>query len=294
MFIPPRADDWLVFHGEASPAEARIYLKLRFSGDLADLKLTGTILGPTSRYARTLQATTRFERPISDAESLVEVILPDPCFWSPAAPYRYTAKLQLERAGERVWGDERSFGIRRLGARNERIYFDAQNWVLRGAVAREPRSLDWDAWREHDLAAIVEDPSEAFCTEADERGLLVIARSGATGTALQSQLLAWQRHPSVGIIVLDATSELSAAERAVVPNTILAARHDRPDTPIPDWAEIVWQLEPAGSTATPERRLARIIERPAYAEGPGAARSICDAAQRDWAGRGHLAGFVAG
>jgi len=294
VFIPPRADDWLVFHGEASPAEARIYIKLRLRPDFANLKLSGTIQGPISRYARTLQASTRFERSLIDAESLVEVILPDPCFWTPAAPYRYTAKLQLESAGERVWADERTFGIRRLGARNERLYFDAQNWVLRGAVAQDPQALDWDAWREHDLAVVVDSPSDAFCAEADERGLLVVARSPAAGSELSAQLVSWQRHPSVGFIVLQSATELAPVEQALAPNTILAARCEKLGAAIRAWANVVWQLEPADTARNPEIRLPLVIERPSAPTNPAAARAICDATQRDWADRGRIAGFVAG
>lgn len=297
VFIPPRADEWLVFHGEASPAEARVYIKVRVAADVPKLKLTGTIHGPASRYARTLQATTRFERPIIDAESLVEVILPDPCFWSPAAPYLYTAKVQLELAGERVWADERTFGIRRLGAQNERLYFDAQNWVLRGAAAANTSAIDWDAWREHDLAAVVDNPSDAFCAEADVRGLLVVAQCDATGQALHEQLANWQRHPSIGIVVLSADTQLSPSDRGLAPNTLLAARCERSDSPTPEWADISWQLESAHIANAPTsqaRRRARIIERPSAATEPAAARVACDTTQRDWAGRGRIAGFVAG
>lgn len=293
MFVAPRIDDWLVFHGEASPAEARVYVQVRHRAENAGLTLTGTILGPTSRYARTLPSSTRFTGRSRDDAFLAEVILPDPCFWSPALPYRYTAQVRLERGGQTVWSDERAFGIRRLGARGERLYFDAQNWVLRGAVAAESEPFDWDAWRAQDLAAVVDDPSEAFCAEADQRGLLVVARERATTSA---QLAMYQRHPSVGIVVLDAKAKLPDHARSTAPNLLFAARVLEYDmATISTWADVAWLVE-TGPFRTPNahesRAIPRIIERPATAANPHEARSHCDEIQRDWAKRGETAGFV--
>src|SRR5690606_20877305 len=110
-FALPAPHDWRVFHGDANPTEARLYAHVRVPGADAALRLTGTIEGPTSRYARTLPAVTRITGGVAGDGILAEAILPEPCFWSPELPYLYRARIALEWNGQILWQDERRFGL---------------------------------------------------------------------------------------------------------------------------------------------------------------------------------------
>jgi hypothetical protein len=289
-FVAPHADDWRVFHGEASPAEARVYVSLMLPDAAAPLTLSGVIHGPKSRYARTLPSSTRFKGTRRDAELLAEVILPDPCCWSPAAPYLYTAEVQLESDGHVLWQDTRLFGIRRLGARGQKLYLDAQNWVLRGGFVSDTSDFSWEDWREHDLAAVVTNPTEAFCAEADQRGLLIVAALEADAAGFANQMRSYQRHPSVGMVLAPAQIQLPADARALAPNALFAAKVDEYE-PVPDWADVVWR-NAAPSISEPSTSLPEVIARPGAERSPAVIRAACDALQRDAVRLGDRAGYA--
>ncbi|MDZ4781882.1 MAG: hypothetical protein SGJ19_16650 [Planctomycetia bacterium] len=287
----PRSDDWLIFHGEASPAEARVYVRLRVDKPEAFHRLRGEITGPFSRYARTLSATTRFDVAVAGREVLAQRVLPDPCFWTPELPYLYQVRLTLERAGQCIWSDERTFGIRRLGVRGRRLYFEAKNWVLRGAFVEELADFDWDVWRELDLAPVVRAPSEAFCAAADLRGVLLGAMT-TEDEPLDEPLRRWQRHPSVGLILVDAATKFDPELRRLVPNTIVAAEFAAGSRPLPGWADVaLWSFAIGGLPAaqsSPTLAIRR-LGRPAQ---PADLRDGCDFLQRDLAGSQELAGYL--
>ncbi len=290
----PQSDDWLVFHGEASPAEAHVYVQLRLPQSSAADRLCGEITGPFSQYARTLPATTRFAAPCRNDEFLAAIVLTDPCFWSPELPYLYKVRVALEQSGNEIWSDERAFGIRRLGVRGQRFYFEAKNWVLRGAHARESTDFPWEAWRELDLTPCVREPSDAFCQEADRHGVLLAALLEQPAQLQNDLLKSWQRHPAVGFIVCDASAELSSVTRGAATNAILVARLSSDFQTLPSWADAAWAESPVAIAAT-----APGIEAPFLAvrrspgnSSPAEFRAACDRWQRELAGTGEFAGYV--
>ncbi len=292
MPIVPRSDDWLIFHGEASPAEARIYVQMRLESPSAFDRLRGEITGPFSRYARTLSATTRFDVSVTCADVLAETVLPDPCFWTPELPYLYRVRLTLERAGDVVWSEERTFGIRRLGVRGRRLYFEAKNWVLRGAFAEESPEFAWDDWRELHLAPVIRDPSEEFCTVADQRGVVICAMTTPDVARLNQRLTCWQRHPSVGLIFVHPELEFAADFRALSRNSIFAAELVGDPQRLPDWADIaLWNFAiggPLGAQFAPTLAIRRLVR----AAAPSDLREACDFLQRDLASNQELAGYL--
>jgi hypothetical protein len=295
VFIPPTSDDWLVFHGDANPAEARVYVRLK-SPPLPGQSLRGNIQGPTSRYARTLTATNRFTARPHGEEWLAEVVLPDPCFWSPELPYLYQVELTLEGDGQPIWSDQRPFGMRRLGVKGRRLYLEGKNWVLRGAEIEPTATFDWQAYRDQDLALVVNDPSESFCEEADRRGMLIVARIASHELNLRGRLLAWQRHPSIGIAVLPKGMVPPATARSDAPNLLFAASLEEPSHAIPNSSDLVW-LEVSGKSDLSHLLTGLSVPAVAVDVAPqisaSEARSACDFLQRRLAGSGEFAGYVA-
>jgi hypothetical protein len=295
VFTPPTSDDWQVFHGDANPAEARVYVRLKCP-PVPGQSLHGLIQGPTSRYARTLTATNRFTARSHGDEWLAEVVLPDPCFWSPELPYLYQVELTLEQDGEAIWKDQRPFGLRRLGVKGRRLYLDGKNWVLRGAAIEDSATFDWQAYRDQDLTLVVNDPGESFCEEADRRGLLIIARIMPHELNLSARLLAWQRHPSVGIAVLPQGLVPPPRIRAAVPNLLFAALIAESSSAVPANFDLMW-LEVSGRSDL--SLLSAGLSVPAVAVNAAAkisapeARSACDSLQLRLAPIGEFAGYVA-
>ena len=113
-----------LFFGEAADALAHVYARLRGSDSQSQLQLTGTLRGPSCRYAKTLQATFSLADRGPGNSLLAEAIVPEPCFWTPEMPQLYQGDIQLRRRGEILAHTSRIFGIRRLGAQRQKLLFD--------------------------------------------------------------------------------------------------------------------------------------------------------------------------
>jgi hypothetical protein len=92
---------------DVNDVEARVYARCRnltrpLSGIPSEpIVVRGTLRGPYCDTARTLPAEFAF-RDIGSADSpTAEVVIPDPCVWSPVLPHLYQADVQA-RQGERV------------------------------------------------------------------------------------------------------------------------------------------------------------------------------------------------
>ncbi len=288
----PSADDWQVFHGDANPAAARIYVRMRLAESAAFDRLRGEIVGPFSRYARTLPATTRFEAMVHGPNVLAEAALIDPCFWTPELPYLYRVRLTLEAAGQVRWSDERTFGVRRLGVRGRQFSLEGKNWVLRGGLVDDTTDFDWDGWREQELVAFVREPDDAFCAEADQRGVLVAATVASPCHRLETLLLSWQRHPSVGIVLLPAELTVPGELLGLSPNTLFVAEMPFDPTPTPAWADAVLYQGPALETMSQAQVPRLIARRLPGRTSPKSIRSACDALQSDFASVAQFSGYL--
>lgn len=292
----PQTDDWCVFHGEASPAEARVFVRLLLAPTCAADRLRGEIVGPFSRYAKTLPATTNFSAARQGDDLLAAVTLPDPCFWSPELPYLYRVRVRLEHSAHEIWSEERTFGVRRLGVRGRRIYFEAKNWVLRGAMTHESPDFPWDDWRAFDLAPVVCGPSEAFCREADRQGVLLAAILPQAAPRPAELVKRWQRHPAVGLVVTEPLVEFSPDFRAAAPNMIFAAQGDVDRSTVPGWADATWRQlrNPADVSkwTTGIQRPLVVVRRSTGVALPAQLRAACDRLQSDLADAGEFAGYV--
>lgn len=283
MFTLPTADDWVVFHGDANPAEARIYVRMTLPEADSDARFAATIDGPFSRYARTLPAKSQLVSHSRSGHFQADGILPDPCFWTPELPNLYRVRVALTRNGGTLWEDERLLGIKRFGPRGNGLYMEGKNWVLRGSFVQETADFDWDAWREQSLAAVVTNPTESFCHAADERGLFLVAVDQSGETPLREKARLWQRHPSIGVVVTEAPQS-AAVELTNAPGIVVASRQHS------DMAPIHWNdVNP--TTSVPAAR-PTILVRHVECETVASRRGACDLLQRDSAQNGLFAGYV--
>ncbi len=178
------------------------------------VRLTGTLTGPQCRLATTLPTTARLidmgppASPTGSADReppavlVARAVLTEPSFWTPELPNLYRLDAHATADGRTVASCERLVGLRRLGVRGRSFWFDGRRWVPRG-VACTAETFDAGRFRGAGAAAVVADPPETLCAEADEAGVAIVALlAGSDGQpfdAMQSaeRIATWAAHPSV-------------------------------------------------------------------------------------------------
>lgn len=292
-----------VFFGDANNAAARVYARLPSAGLPAGCVMSGTVVGPTCEYSHTLSATIPFAaRPATSTAAelpplLAEAIVPDPCFWSGDLPFLYQANVELRRGDELLGSQQRSFGIRPLGAFRRRLIFEGRPWVPRAVQLQELPEAPLADWREIDLAMYVENPGEELCRDASRLGVVLLAEVWGNAASLPEKVRRLAKWPAVSIAVLRSEQPLDRAIRALCPNLLLAGYRGVGDAAlVPDWADLV-VCEDASADALAVRT--RAIAKPVLALRDAGwrdqltdARRECDRLQRDLAGRGEFAGYV--
>src|SRR5438045_8862035 len=111
-----------LFYGATDPAVTHVYV--RWSAMLeasSQSTLAGTVRGPFSQLARTLPATVSLADQGPGESLLARAILPDPCYWTPGAPYLYTVQIEIRDARRVVAEAERTAGSRPHGMAGRRL-----------------------------------------------------------------------------------------------------------------------------------------------------------------------------
>ena len=249
----------------------------------ADVTLSGHLIGPECRFARTLPAKILFQFRGRGAggELLAEAIVPDPCFWTPELPMLYRVEIVAsgqwpmarevvpeargQGPGEYV---ERWFAIRRLGTRGTSLILDGKRWVLRG-VCHERRAAgfiptvdrgqhllspdlaDLMTARAEDAALVVAAADEEFCLEASRQGVPLVVMVSGRGAELTDEFRRLGKWPAVFLVVLDPNQPADFDPRLLARNLLFAA-HYRADKPLGSstwthamWCEIEGELVPA-------------------------------------------------
>jgi len=286
-----------LFFGDANPAETRVYA--RWTADslkagLQRLQIAGTLSGPFCEYSRTLPATIPFLELGPGQSPLAQAIVPDPCFWTPELPYLYRAHLELRSGSEVLTTCQREFGIRPLGARGRKLYYEGKPWVLR-AVRGSSEIEALGEYRAVSAAMLASDLSDESCAAASRRGVLVVANLNS-GSAQADSIRRLARHAAVGMIVLG-TMPADFDVRLIARNVVFAYRCDTSSMQHPPtWTQALFcdvaDTESFHARAT-HATLPVIAYRPAAAAlGIAQRRRLCDLLQRDLAGPHEIAGYV--
>jgi hypothetical protein len=306
------ADHLEVFSGAASTAEARIYARLnlgeRAAPQLAKVRISGQLIGPVCEFSQTLPAKHRFIEIGQGAEpqraTLIQAIVPDPCFWTPELPFLYRAELQIQYGSE-IATESRTVGIRRLGVRGKSLFFDGKRFVLRAWQACNMQNEECRMFLERDqaflrdswTAMIVANPDDDVCEFASRRGILLVADLSDEGNTPIDSLRRVSRWTAVGFAILPKGAAISASQIAEIPNLLLAQSvpADQP-VAIAPWADLLLV-----ETNQPEVFANKIggIELPVVAVRSHAninnieqARAACDILQSELAPFGDFAGYV--
>ncbi len=328
QFSPASFDQRLeLFCGDANPAEARVYVRLSSDDPLDDWQVTGRLVGPECRFAKTLPATIRFvDRNPGPGGRLAEAIVPDPCFWTPELPFLYRAKLSVYSSRSIVKTDitterdeytiDRPFGIRRFGASGRSLYLDGKRWVPRGVCLDRAGEAELLAAREAGAALMLPAPDDAICESASRLGVPLFVHVDASlrdansesrsdsatcrdSNTCQSPLAAEIRRlaqwPAVLAIILPPAADPSSEARSAARNTILAAPINADSHEIPSWAQAaVLNSQPTNPAPV---RVGRInipiiaVRHLPHCEPIPSARAACDRLQFDLAPSGDFAGY---
>jgi len=297
-----------LFHGEATPAEARVYARLPHGDVLGDMRIeiVGNLIGPSCDFAHTLPARIPFVQHRSDDRLLAEVIIPDPCFWTPELPFLYRAELELRAGGGLSAKIDQTVGIRRLGIRGKSLFFEGKRFVLRGIhrefeISNLKSELDRDAplARESWTALVVRSPNDDLCDFASRRGILLVADQTqidlSSGT-LVPELRRLARYPAVAIAVIASDVDLLAESHDIAPNLLLGQQIAASEPiGLRPWARSAFAevSDPAEfARKTTDCTLPIVAVRRAANASIEQSRSACDALQRDLAPHGDFAGYI--
>jgi hypothetical protein len=244
-----------LFHGDANPAVARVYLRLRLplpsSVDSVRTELVARLIGPSCEFAQTLPLNLTFYPLVDEPHTnalLAEATVPDPNFWTPELPFLYCGDIEVLHRKELLFAHKRRMGIRRFGARGEFLSFEGKRFVLRGVYVNEMGNGDWgigndaEFARESWTAVMTPVPNEATCEFASRKGVLLVADLSLlapNANELQLELHRLAKWPAVCIAALPANAQVFKITRAVAPNLLLAqfVAADQPFEPAA-WADL--------------------------------------------------------
>ncbi len=286
-------DPLQLFFGDANQAEARIYARLTLD-DPRDCTLSGQLTGPECEHAKTLPASFRLFDRGPGVSLLAESIVPDPCFWSPELPFLYRADVELKRGGEVLARCSRVIGLRPVGVRGKRLYWEGKNWVLRGVSRELIADAPLSEWRESLTTTVVERPEETLLSEASRTGVAIIATCDAANVDPREELRRVSRYPAVVMFVVGGEQRPSRDWRQIAPNVILAQRCSSEQHEVGDATQVVFVEEASlGEAWLTQLTQAVIVSRVNEAQSSViAARADCDRLQSDTARWGELAGYV--
>jgi hypothetical protein len=298
-----------LFFGDANEAEARVYARLPTSESLAAGAISGRIIGPECRFAKTLPATIPFaNRGSGPGSLLLEATIPDPCFWTPELPFLYRVTIQIcGETGE--FNIQRRLGIRRLGAIGRSLYLDGKRWVARGVCRNEATVADLPPARASSSALFVPPPDDAFCLEASQLGVPLFVHVAASlrdaqtesrrdsSTCHAAEIRRLGQGPAIFAIVLDPALSIGNELRAAARNTLFAARIETESAngALPAWAQLAVcdsrGLEPMAATFSDWNVPVVAIRRLPKPRGIADSRAACDRLQFDLAPTGDFAGY---
>jgi hypothetical protein len=192
--------------GETTAAHAHLYF--RATSETKNIaNLTGTLYGPESLYAKTLPArfSLRTLKPGSDL--LAELVVPDPCFWTPDSPLTYQLDMQWQDATDKTNDVSRLVGIRHWGIDRTVLRLLGRRTVLRGLNVGSGSLSQEQISQAHEtqLTLIVHQPDEACCETASRIGAGLIADLRGVGEwpVISSHLARIRRWPSILMVIVD-------------------------------------------------------------------------------------------
>ena len=229
----------LVFHGELDSHAAQVYVKWPGHSD-GTMTLRGHVRGPFTARARTLPATFSLQDLGPGPSLLAQATIADPCFWTPGHPFQYEVVAEVCRGAEVIARAEQFLGLRHLGLLRGQLAWERQAWTLLGCQDVTTAAAPWSAWRDQQAVRMVDAPSETFCQEASQEGVVLAARIDLhTSTDPASEVRRLGKWPAVAVVIVAGEVRGDLPLREAAPNCLLAATWELGRTrQLPPWAQL--------------------------------------------------------
>jgi len=299
-------DQLRIWYGEVATGQARVYAELpNWPADGPAASLSGVLEGPFCQTTRTLTARIPFRPQAHAGRLLGEALLPDPCLWNSELPHLYRTDIRLEIEGEETTADQRWFGLRPLGTREKRLYWQDRNWVLRAARPENLSLKSLKLWADpsYSTTVLIDDEDgdggniQELLLELSRQGVLTVVTLRGGRKRIVERLWQFNALPTVALVVLKPSEPIEDALRGIAPNLVLAERF-APGEPLETstWAQVAVceDDDPARlvqQAATADRPVIALRREGSFAS-PSQARRQCDLLQRELAGQGEFCGFV--
>jgi hypothetical protein len=186
-----------------TPAEAEVWITVTAQDLLADIELSGRLLGPRCVYASTVEVAYPLRplpRQLESRGAMARVLIPEPSFWDPESPFLYQGPVTFWSGRKRWLECEVSHGLRhcQLGPRGLR--WNGRAFTLRGMPRQQLSKEEARRLRQAGCNALfttvgqdVEELWELWAA-ADRYGFLMLGRL-ADEQAVRTAL-ALKGHPS--------------------------------------------------------------------------------------------------
>jgi hypothetical protein len=175
-----------------NPAEAEIWMMVQPIHPLAGGELRGRLVGPRCPYATTVEVAYPV-RPLPGqlakaGDLTARVLIPEPSFWDPEAPFLYQGSVELWKDGKRCFEAEISHGLRVLQLDKGGLRCNSRGLTIRGVPRRQLAAEDALQLRRegyNTLLSPVSAETAQVWDAADRFGFLVLGRLPDMDTAFR-------------------------------------------------------------------------------------------------------------
>ena len=263
--------------------------------------LSGQVSGPFCSLAHTLSSRHDLVSCGEKGKKFFKVVLPDPCFWSPGAPYLYKADIEICVDSKQKLSHSLTLGIRPLTIRGHSFFYAGRRHVMR--IVDVPQLVDktknqelvLDACLDTGAVLLVRDLQESMCEQATDKGVLLAVKIANTNPKhVLSELEKYACWPAVGLAILPKDLILDTVLPPSISSLIRAVEYQSGEN-IPPWAQVLISNQSMLEKDMPEEK-----KRPQMVccsvdpgESVNAARRACDDLQRRTVAWPQLAGYIA-
>ncbi len=272
---------------EANDSVARLCLQPHHGTKLVEI--TGSLQGPHCEGRRTLPATF----PLQAKKSQVEVLVTEPCYWTPSHPFLYRLKVALRTSEGEVVEFSTPIGLRRWSAEGCNLMLERRRTVLRGAWVEAMDIGLLPEARQAEIVLLARNLSAEVCKEASRLGIGLIADLRGMGEEVGEQLDRLRWFPAVLIALLE-DEQLQAA--GTEPQGLLLAQCAR-QKEVASAADLsIIELDtsecPPDWMLTSEKPIIALRRAAAACTPLASVRHACDRLQAKLASHCDLAGYI--
>jgi len=280
-------------------SEARLQVEPRTGSRIVEI--SGTLSGPRCEFSRTLPAEMA-SKPIPPSASVrcaTEIILLEPCYWTPALPFLYDLRFEVQTEEGASHQLTVELGLRRWSCAGQSFRLESRRKVLRGMRVKSMAPAELPAARAAETALVVDCPTQELCNEASRLGVILIADLRTTDKSLQEKIARLEWSPAVFLALVsqeqlkDPSLEVRKGHQSML-TLCLSASDTEADRALLGAEAVAVELGPSEGPlswlAEYQRPVIAIRHGESYSE-LNTTRAACDRLQAELAPEFDLAGY---